>query len=136
MDIKSILDEIAAEGGSNAKMEILKKHKGSALLVSVLYKACSKRVKFYIKQIPSYVKNTGTCISLDYALDAIDDLSSRKFTGHAAASFLKVLLEALCPDDAYVLERVIEKDLKIGIGTTNINKVIPGLIEKTPKLVG
>jgi len=42
-----------------------------------------------------------------------------------------VVLESLDSDDAYIIERVIEKDCKIGMGTRNINKVFPGLIEKT-----
>jgi hypothetical protein len=35
-------------------------------------------------------------------------------------------------DDAYVIERIIDKDLKIGMGTSNINKIFSGLVEKTP----
>jgi len=44
--IKEIFDEIAAEGGSNKKMEILGKYKDNELLKKVLYLANSKRVKF------------------------------------------------------------------------------------------
>lgn len=133
MSIKSILNEISDEGGTNAKMDILRKYKEDNLLVSVLYKACSRRVKFYIKQIPDYVpKNMNFGTHLSESLIALEKLISRELTGHAGIDYLKTILESSSADDAYVLERIIEKDLKIGMGTTNINKVIPGLIEKTP----
>lgn len=131
MSIKTILDELSSEGGTNAKMDILRKHKENNLLVSVIYKACSRRVKFYIKQIPNYV-NDSDKMTLVQALTELNNLSDRIFTGHAATEFLSNILSRLTKDDAYVIERIIEKDLKIGMGTTNINKVIPGLIEKTP----
>ena len=48
-----------------------------------------------------------------------------------ARDYLKETLESLDPDDAYVIERIIQKDLKIGMDT-GYNDVIPGLIEETP----
>ena len=42
------------------------------------------------------------------------------------------ILSSLTQEDAYVIERIIDKDLKIGMARTNINKVFPKLIEKTP----
>ena len=133
MTIKQIFDEIAAESGTNMKMEILKKYKDNDLLVKVLYLANSKRVKFYIKQIPDY-KPDPMYIGIKHlthlALHSLSELSERKVTGHAATAHLKGILERLNPDDAYIIERIIEKDCKIGIGTRNINKIIPNLIEK------
>ncbi len=133
MKIKSILDEISAEPGTKKKMEILGKYKDNKLLEKVLYLAKSKRVKFYIKQIPTYTPITsGHGSNLEKTLDMLSILSNREVTGHAAVELLTQFLSNLESDDAYVLERIIDKDLKIGMGTTNINKVIPSLVEKTP----
>lgn len=129
--IKSIFDEISAEPSTNKKMDILTKYKNNETLVRVLYLAKSKRVKFYIKQIPEYTNPRGE-MGLDSALDALSELSSRKITGNSAVGFLYHLLTSLTPDDAYIIERIIEKDCKIGMGSTQMNKVIPNLIEKTP----
>jgi hypothetical protein len=132
--IKAIFDEIAAESSTNKKMEILGKYKDNELLKRVLYLANSKRIKFYIKQIPIY-KQSGigdTCGLLKNNLDTLTKLSNREVTGHAAIQLLTRVLEYSLPDDAYIIERIIEKDCKIGMGTTNINKIFPGLIEKTP----
>ena len=130
--IKQIFDEIAAESGTNMKMEILKKYKDNDLLVKVLYLANSKRVKFFIKQIPEYATaDHYELVPLEHAVDALEKLSSRELTGHAGIAHLQDILSHLEYDDAYIIERIIEKDCKIGMGTRNINKVIPDLIEKT-----
>jgi len=131
MTIKQIFDEIAAESGTNEKMNILTKYKDNDVLVNVLYQANSKRVKFYMKQIPEYTLCTGECYNLDWALIQLSLFSSRAMTGNVAIQHLKKILESLSIDDAYIIKRIIEKDCKIGMGTRNINKVIPNLIEKT-----
>ena len=131
MRIKSIFDEISSTAGDNAKMNVLRKYKDNELLKEVLYQIKSKRVKFFIKQIPDYT-HFETKYSLEDALNEIKLISNRKLTGFAAISHLKEVLELLHPDDAYIIERIIDKDPKNGLGSTYINKVIPNLIEKTP----
>jgi DNA ligase-1 len=131
MKIKEIFDEIAAEGGTNAKVAILTKYTDNELLKRVLYLANSKRIKFYIKQLPEYPTPRGE-MGLDSALEALTDLYTRKVTGHSAIGYLVHLLSSCTSEDAYILERIVDKDCKIGLGTTYINKVFKGLIEDTP----
>lgn len=130
--IKKIFDEIATEPGSNKKMEILSSYKDNKTLKEVLYLANSPRVKFYIKQIPEYTSDNSGSETLQWALEGLKSLISREYTGHKAISWLNTILSALSSDDAYILERIIEKDCKIGMGTSNINKIFPKLIEETP----
>jgi len=136
--IKKIFDEIAAEGGSNKKMEILSKYKDNELLKRILYLANSKKIKWYIKAIPEYKMAEQFCqgsfetVDLTKALEMLGELSSRKKTGNEAINHLSNILSMLPTDDAYIIERIIDKDLKIGMGTSNINKVFDALIEKTP----
>jgi len=132
MKIKDIFDEIAAEGGTNAKVAILTKYTDNELLKRVLYMANSKRVKFYIKQLPEYswINNGGE--TLEWALDGLKRITDRSITGIEALNWLRVLLSGVSSDDAYILERIIDKDCKIGLGTTYMNKVFKGLIEDTP----
>ena len=138
MSIKQILDEISNESSTNQKMVILAKYKDNELLKRVIYLAHSKRVKFYIKQIPEYIPFCEELIkidfypnSLDYALLKLEDLSKRIKTGQEGIEWLSGILANLSSDDAYVIERIIDKDLKIGM-SGNINKVFPKLIEETP----
>ena len=131
MTIKQIFEEIAAEPGTNQKMVILGKYQNNKLLERVLYLANSKRVKFYIKQLPEYPIPRGE-MGLDSALEALNDLCTRKVTGHSAIGHLVHVLSSCTADDAYIIERIIEKDCRLGMGTTNINKIFKGLIEDTP----
>ena len=116
-------------------MDILRKYKDNEVLKKVLLLANSSRVKFYIRQIPEYgpdFKTVSSHLQLNEALTKLEALSSRLVTGNDASDYLRELLSNLNPDDAFVIKRIIDKDLKIGIQVTNINKVIPNLIERTP----
>lgn len=130
MTVKNILDEIAAIGGKNDKLKALAKHKDNELLKRVIYLAHSPRIKFYIKQIPAY-SNVETTLTLAESIEELTRLSDRTYTGAAATDFLLGILSYLDTDDAYVIERIIDKNLKIGMDSS-INKVIPNLIEETP----
>lgn len=136
--LKTILDELSAEPGNNKKIEILTNHKENQVLKRFLYLANSKRIKFYIKQIPHYTPCQKSIITLSEAFESLGSLSNRIVTGDAARDYLADILSKLDADDAYVLERVIDKDPKIGMGTTFINKVYsqgknaPDFIEDEP----
>jgi len=135
MTIKSILDEIKNESSTNKKIEILRVYKDNEVLQRVLHLANSSRVKFYIRQIPEYGPSYQTSalpIRLEIALDSLGNLSNQIIRGNAASDFLQAMLSNLSSDDAFVIKRIIDKDLKFGLGVTNINKVIPNLIERTP----
>jgi ATP-dependent DNA ligase len=132
MTIKKIFDEIANEPSTNKKMQILTGYKDVELLSKVLYLACSKRIKYYLKQIPDYNNESATPETLQWALNGLELISSRKYTGNDAILWLRTILSNLSHDDAYIIERIIEKDCKIGMGTSNINKVFTKLIEDTP----
>ena len=131
MTIKHIFDEIAAESSTKLKQEILTKYKDNETLKRVLYLANSKRVKYYIKQIPEYTPSV-VGNTLEGALENIKALSDRTLTGNEGKEMLISTLSHLSADDAYIIERIIEKDCKIGMGTTYMNKVFKDLIEDTP----
>ena len=129
MSIKKILDEVSTESSTNKKIAILESHKENELLKKVMYLANSGRIKFHMKQIPVYATN-GKNMPLEWALEHISDIYNREVTGDAAKSHLKYILETLTSDDAYVIERIIDKDCKIGVATKTINKIWEDLIEK------
>lgn len=130
--IKEIFDELANEPGTNNKIEILKKYRDNKLLARVFYLANSKRIKFYIKQIPTYKTDSNHTYSLEEACNMLSKLSNRELTGHEGIDYLSNILSSVRKDDAYIIERIIDKDCKIGTGTTLINKIFPKLIEETP----
>lgn len=133
MSILDILSKIANEPSTNRKMEILSENKENELLKKVIYLAESPRIKFYIKQVPDYSRdNISEDLLLEGALEQLQEIYTRQITGNEAIYFLSLILSKLHPDDATVVERIVKKDLRIGMGSKNINKVIKNFIEETP----
>ena len=131
MTIKQVFDSIRAESGTNKKMEVLKINSDLESLSKVLYNTYSNRVKYHIKQIPDY-STSGSNLPISWALEKLEDISNREVTGNEAIDYLSYILSSVSSEDAHVIERIIEKDAKIGMARTNINKIFPNLIETTP----
>lgn len=137
MSVLKILNEVAATSSKLEKQAILEKNKKNDMLKRVIFLALDPFTQFYIRKIPEYktVVARGSH-NLNYALDQLEVLSTRKATGHAAINHLKYLLENIdSHDDAKVIERIIAKDLKAGFAESTTNKVWPGLIHEYPVML-
>ena len=124
--IKTILDEMNLENGSNYKKEIVKKHIENMLFQEVVSKALDK-VKWTwgitLKNIDaSYDKET--ILSLERALLELEHIHNRTYTGNAAISHLTFILESVKNDDRIVIERIIGRDLRVNFGRTLFNKFL------------
>lgn len=135
MSILNILDTIAADNGRNFKIDYLKKHADNLQLRHVISLALDPFTQFFIRKIPSYetvIGHVDDRIDLDIAMAMLTDLSTRTVTGHAAIEHLRSILSRLSADDAKVVERIIEKDLKCGVSDSTANKVWDDLIPEYP----
>jgi hypothetical protein len=132
MTIKEIFDSIANEPSTKQKKVLLGQHTDNELLKQVLYNCLSGRVNFYIKQISEYTPAIEPKISLEESVDMLKNLSNRTYTGNAGRNYLKEILESSSADNAYIIERMVDKDPKIGMNKRSVDKVIKGLIEITP----
>lgn len=132
MNINQIFEELAAESGKNAKLDILNKYKGSELLKRVCFLTLDPFTQFFIRKIPKYKYGAAPILTLEQALDALSDLSSRKVTGNAGINHLTNILAGCSADDARVIIRVIEKDLRCGVDTSTVNKIWSDLIHDYP----
>jgi len=132
--INAILEEVANEPSKNAKIAILTKHKDNDVLQEVIRLAYDPTINFFIKKIPAYTPAPGAVSAgdsesagesaLEYALfNILNDIASRKRTGSNAIEYLKSQLERLCAEDAKVLAKVIDRDLRAGFGECTANKV-------------
>ena len=135
MNINNFLNILAANASRNFKIEQLEANKDNQLLREVIRLALDPFTQFYQRKIPVYTPNTGEGIALAFALDSLYDLSARLVTGHAAIAHLKGILEALNEDDAKVIERIIEKDLRSGFSASTANKVWMGLVPEYPVML-
>lgn len=133
MSILAILNTLANTPKTKEKLAILTEHKDDELLQEVIIAALNPLVKYYIKKIPTYTpNNTGDVITLGKAISQLSKFSSREVTGLMAVSHLSFLLAAVAEDDAVVLTRIIEGDLKCGVNVSTVNKVWKDLIPDFP----
>lgn len=134
MNLNEKFENLASNNSRNFKIDALKLDKDNAVLRKVIYLALDPFTQFYIRKIPAYTPNDLSMepIKLEFALDSLGDLSNRIVTGNAAIAHLKGMLEALSPDDAKVIERIIKKDLKCGVSVSTVNAVWPNLIHEYP----
>jgi len=133
MTILEILNQIENESSTNKKLEILKQHKDNELLKQVCYLTYNKLISFYIKKIPEYNTLPFTSVELDLnILSQLSKLYNRETTGNLAIEHLEFILSTLDEDSAEVIKRIIKRDLRCNLGTTQINKVWKDLIPKFP----
>ena len=131
--ILEILQELEANNSRNFKIELLTKNKDNELLKEVCRLANDPFTQFYQRKIPEYRKMYGNVlIDLKSAVDNLSILSSRTLTGNAAIAQLQMILSSVTAEDALVIKRIIQKDLKCGVSTSTINKVWPNLIPEFP----
>lgn len=130
--INQIFETLASDNGRNFKIDYLNQHKKNDLLKNVINLALNPHIQFFIRKIPAYQTTEGKRMNLNDALGELSILSSREKTGNDAIAHLQYVLASLREDDAKVIERIIEKDLKCGVSESTVNKVWPGLVPEYP----
>ena len=130
-----MFEDLAANPSRNFKLDYLKQNADNETLREVVRLALDPFTQFYQRKIPNYTPNTDTAASLAAILPGLFDLSHRLVTGHDAIHHLQMMLEAVDPDDAKVLERIIQKDLKCGVQVSTANDVWMGLIKEYPVML-
>lgn len=134
MSIYEILEQISSTSSRNEKEAILLAHKDNTVLQRVFQLAYDPFEVFYIKKIPTYT-GIDNPFTLEQTLEDLSCLTSRQLTGNAAIEWLRNRLSSLSGQDASVIERIISKDLRIGITGNTANKIWPGLVRSFPCLL-
>jgi ATP-dependent DNA ligase len=127
MSILDILNELASVSNRSAKEAILKREQYNSDLKKVIVAALNPYVNYYIKKIDHEPSCTGS-IGIGQAILELENLTQRKVTGNAAKAFLNSILDACSKDDAEVVRRIIERDLKCGINVSTVNKIWHALV--------
>lgn len=120
-----ILNEFNNSNSRNYKLDVLKKYKDNQGFIKV-FQLCYDKVKynFGITMKNINIPEPKDIISLQEALSKLDDLITRKYTGNAANAFLTGIFSTLSQDNQEVLKRIIDRDLRIGVGPKEYNKVV------------
>lgn len=123
--IYDILNEFNESNSLNHKREVCKKYKDNKLFLDVFRKTYDRVLWIYgvtMKKIPVYT-NTGI-IKIEQALVEIEKLGRREITGNNAIIFLHKLLSDLSEEDSKILEKIINRDLRINFGKKEYNKIV------------
>lgn len=134
MNILDILNELNESNSTLYKIETLEKYKDNELFKRVLAMTYDRVTYTYgvtMKNVPEYTAQSGRPISLNSALDILqNDLATRKVTGNKAIGLVHNTLSNLSNEDSVILERILGRDLKVNIGKTQVNKIFKGLCVK------
>lgn len=134
MNLNNFFNVLADDASRNFKIAELMRFKDNVTLREVVRLTLDPFTQFYQRKIPTYTCD-GTNANIESILPALYDLTSRKVTGNAAIEYLRMLLTSLNPDDAKVLERIIDKSLDCGVQVSTANAVWPGLIREYPVML-
>lgn len=74
-------------------------------------------------------------MTLADALVQLGELSSRRKTGQAGIDHLTHIMVSLHAEDALVIERIIQKDLRCGVSEATVNKIWPQFIPTYPVML-
>lgn len=141
--VYEILEEVAATSSKNEKEAILLKYSKEdtdGMLRECFRLAYSPIINFYInsKTLPEKKTNVDVEERELYLAVLFTDLTmiySRFFTGMKAIQKLESILQGLTKEAASVVERIVLKDLRCGVGETTINKVWKDLIPAVPQML-
>lgn len=122
-----LIEELNKTNGSNDKMKTLAEHPECKQILHYIYNEfkmygiTSARISKLV-DVPA-IKSYSDIFVL------LDALANGNITGHKAVSSVKGFI-SYYPEYEDIILKIIDKDLMIGMGTSNINKVFKNLIPK------
>lgn len=131
MNIADILDLVKSTQGTNAKMDLLRKHKDNELFKKALKYALDGFINFnVVKVVKTKERLELSSDENQWAnfFDLADACASRVYTGNAAIAVLSKHFKSVNENAEKWMRKVLEKNFSIGIATKSINKIFPGLI--------
>lgn len=130
MSIYETLTTIRTTAGAAGKMAILRKHKDDELLKKLLVATAKETdVRYGVKALEKATPGTQSFEEVSEELFILlDDLANRRLTGNAAKTACKTIQEKMDAEAQWIFAGIIARNLKIGLSSDSINKVMPNLI--------
>lgn len=126
-----LFNSIGSTTSRNDKEAYLKEGKDIREFKTLLERCYNPFIMFFVKKVPE-VQATGTGFPcpdrFGEFLVLTNQLNKRELSGNAALDALADFFTRCTPDEQKWYTKVLQKDLKIGITDTTINKVFKGLI--------
>lgn len=130
-DLLDALDQMAAikgKGAVAAKKALLQL---CAPLKEWLRLAVEPTISFYIETLPKYDRHGSDTLE-DSDRMLLQSLADRSLSGKAALQAIQDTMWEISPKSQELLRRVIQKDLRCGVGATLLNEVWPGIVRDFP----
>lgn len=132
MSILEIIENIKKTSSTLGKKAILENHKNDEVLKKVLKYTLDPTIVSGYKKLPDPFYS-GTKYDLEEAINQLEDIYSRKYTGHDGRDHISYVLGAVSADDAEVLRKMLTKNLDCGVQEKNCNDVFgKGFIKDEP----
>lgn len=129
MKIREILETIKNTAGTLDKKQILKDNMNDVL--QMIFEDTYSDRKYHVKKYNvSYAGSYTLDEHYSTFRDMLDQLSERTVTGKAAIKLVEDTIGWYVPEDQWVLNGVMEKNLKVGISKDNFNDVTGNAIDK------
>jgi ATP-dependent DNA ligase len=121
--VLSILNQLGSTTKRTEKLRILETHKDNQDLKEFFLLSLDPMIKFWIRKIPEYEAGKETVSDLSEGMMMLSFLSSRDYTGYEGISWLRKTLEMVSPEDAKVIERIIQKNPDCGVSSSTVNAI-------------
>lgn len=128
--IVEILDQLGKTNLDREKLQILKENADNKPFIKMLQVVYNQKFNLGITdvQLPTVYGSE----NIDNNIDKLDPLLNAEITGNAAEDYLNNLISTLTEDNAKVLQKIVRKNLQVGVGVKTINSAIANLIPKPP----
>lgn len=129
-----VLDELESTSGRLAKEKILLREKGNDVLRSIFSVANNPYLVFYVNKFarqrpqPSLRGPENVDSDMVGFVQFLFSLSRREIVGNAAKSAVEAFLGRSTPQEQKWMERILLKNLRVGVQSSTISKVWPNLI--------
>ena len=128
MKVREILTSIKETAGTLAKKQILKDNMTDT--IKLIFEDTYSDRKYHVKKYN--VREIGFLTIDEYYSEfraVLDALAERKITGNEAKYLVESTIGSFVPEDQWILNGIMSKNLKIGISKDNFNDVCGNAIE-------
>jgi len=131
--LTEIFQQLRSTGSSNEKQAILQKYKDLQELKMVFWMAEEPSINYFMKLNRHATRRVGDQeLTLDILNDVKTKIIGRELTGNAAKQHVEEILASLKPEDAQILQGIINRDLECKVGRGIVTKIWPDLIQEMP----
>lgn len=129
-----IIKKLQETPGSNDKINVLKANTENDVLKWYLRQALCHSINYYLasKTFPKSNVVGDTEFSYSTVCLLANSLSNRGITGNEAKRRVASMLDSLNEEGQELLQMMLLKDIRAGIGVSTVNKVWPGLCLQVP----